>query len=296
MSHKYQAFGFIIETPYTIIQVESASDDSVPDIIVQDAILPELSDLPEYAVRVNEQKICFNYPRAGIFRITNGRLIEFQSNENCNNEILSLYMMGSCMGAIFHQRGLLPIHGSCVTDGTHSVIISGNSGAGKSTLASEFLKNGWKLVTDDVSLIKEINGSPIVQSSYPSQKLWQDSMTAYETDDRKAHSLYERQGREKYGVSVKSSFCNGTVPLTLFVQLYADEEETSITQIKGFDCVDRLVHNTYRDYFISKSRRNSFFQDCVTLSQKIRMLQVIREKGVSTQEYLFNRITAFLNE
>ena len=296
MTNKYQAFGFIIESPYPIIQVEEANEEAVADIVIRETNLEEISDLPPYAHRVEENVISFNYTSAGLFRITNGNLIEFQPNDGCTNEMLSLFLMGSCMGAIFHQRNLLPIHGSCVTDGKKSIIISGDSGAGKSTLASEFLKRGWKLVTDDVSLVKDITGIPIVQSSYPSQKLWKDSMTTYKTDDREYQTLYQMKDREKFGVSVKSSFYRGSIPLTLFVQLYASDEVTSVTPITGFDCIDRLVHNTYRDYFISQNRRNRYFQDCVNLSQKIKMVQAIREKNVPTQELLYDTITSFLSE
>ena len=294
--YKYQAFGFIIESPYPVIQVETAPNDTVPDIIVQKSDLTDLSSMQDDEYKVTKEAICFNYPRAGLFRITNGSLIEIKRCKDCTDEIFSVYLMGSCMGAIFHQKNLLPIHGSCVTDGKHSIIISGHSGTGKSTLASEFLRNGWKLVTDDVSLIKNISETPAVQSSYPSQKLWQDSLSLYESENRLSQPLYQMENREKFGVAIKDSFHKGTVPLTLFVQLYVADSETAVTTIDGFNRVDRLVHNTYRKYFICPDNRNRFFQDCVTLSQKIQMIQAIRQEGHPTQELLFKKITDYLND
>ena len=295
MTYKYQAFGFVIESPYPVIQVEPAEENAVADIIVKETDLSELSSIPEYMHTVSENAVCLNYPCAGYFRISNGNLIEIDLNKECTNEMYGLYLLGSCMGAILHERNLLPIHGSCVTDGKHSIIISGDSGAGKSTLASEFLKRGWKLVTDDVSLIKNITENPVVQSSYPSQKLWKDSMENYQSEDRTYHTLYQRQDREKFGVSVINSFYKGTAPLSIFVQLYKGRNETRVEPLSGFDCVDRILKNTYRDYFISPNRRNRYFQDCINLSQKISMLCAVREVGVPTQELLYEKITSYLN-
>ena len=39
--------------------------------------------------------------------------------------------------------------------------VFGASGAGKSTMASEFLKHGWQLLTDDVSAILNIEEKAI---------------------------------------------------------------------------------------------------------------------------------------
>ena len=86
------------------------------------------------------------------------------------------------MGTILMQRKMLPLHGSAIEIDGKVYAIVGDSGAGKSTLASAFLKQGYKLVSDDViavSLSQE-NSIPYVTPAYPQQKLWQESLNILE--------------------------------------------------------------------------------------------------------------------
>lgn len=291
MSYKYKAFGFIIESPYPILQVEEAAGDAVPDIFVKESALPDVAALDERYYMTSEESVSYNSPVLGAMKISGGNLIEVQCKEGSTDEEFGLLVMGTCMGAIMHQRGLLPIHGSCVTDGKRSVLISGDSGAGKSTLASEFLAHGWKLVTDDVSLIKNISETPVVQSSYPSQKLCPDSMVSYKTEEREYKFLFNIDETQKYAVSVQNTFHEGTAPLSLFVYLRITDDETRVEKASGFDCVHYLQRNTYCKEYLSSDRRNAFFQNIVTLSQKLPMVLAYREDGKQTAGMLYEMIT-----
>ena len=67
-----------------------------------------------------------------------------------DEDVIRLYILGTCMGAILMQRKILPLHGSAIEIDGKAYAIVGDSGAGKSTLASAFLKQGYQLVSDDV--------------------------------------------------------------------------------------------------------------------------------------------------
>lgn len=287
--NKYRAFGLVLASEFPIIQVPVASSDEAPDVFLRRADLSQV-EIPEDSFLIRDNDVRFLIDDAARFRITNGNLIEADCVENCSEEYLAVFLMGSCMGAILHQRGLLPIHGSCVTDGGRSVLITGDSGAGKSTLAAEFLANGWKLLTDDVSVIKDIEGTPVVQSSYPSQKLWQDSLEHYDRQLERIHSLYARDDREKYGVSVADLFYTGIAPLSHIVRLIPSELETQIQPIDGFARVHQLMCNTYRPYMIVGDGRQRHFQRCVTLSEKVPMSLVIRKNGEQCAARLYELI------
>lgn len=296
MSYKYKAFGFVVESYCPILQLQPADIAAEADIQIKEAKLPELASLPAYRERVTDNIIEFNFPVAGFFRISNGNLIEADLNDACTHEMASLYFMGSCMGAILHERQLLPLHGSCVTNGKQSVLISGDSGAGKSTLASEFINNGWKLVTDDVSLIRDFDKEqPLVQSSYPSQKMWKDTMDRYKVQILDIHSLYTRGEREKFGVSAAAYFYEGTAPLSLFVQLFAHDEDQLIQPIEGIEVLDRIVKNTYRAHFITDKNRNAYFQKCVALSQHLPIAMVVRRRNEESASTLYKMITEYLD-
>ena len=64
-----------------------------------------------------------------------------------------LFLLGSAMGALLHQRGLLPLHTNAVEVGGRAFAFMGKSGAGKSTLAAWFHDRGFRIVADDVCVV-----------------------------------------------------------------------------------------------------------------------------------------------
>ncbi len=289
----YRAFGLVIESEFPIVQVpviEACRADvrivSRPDLTV---VYPP-AEQPYSAGGA----VFFRANDVAHVRITGTDLIEVEKMEGCDDAHLSVFLMGSAMGAILHHRGFMPLHGSCVTDGVRSVFITGDSGAGKSTLAAEFLKQGWKLITDDVSAVFDVEKTPMVQSSYPSQKLWQDSLDHYERPGGDIHSLYSREDREKFGVDVSRFFYEGTAPLSLIVRLVPAEYPCAIGPITGMAKTDQLMRNTYRINMIEKQDLQRHFQRCVTLSQKVPMALVIREKDRQCADVLYNMIVKYL--
>lgn len=287
--NKYKAFGFAISSDFQIPQLQIC-DSIYSEIEIRRADLKHLGIQTDHIRFLpNEQRFAFE--NIGAFRITNGCLIEAEPDSFCSDSALGVFLMGSCMGAILHQRGFMPLHGSCVTDGARSILITGDSGAGKSTLAAEFLKRGWRLLTDDVSAVYDVESVPMVQSSYPSQKLWQDALDRYERPQQDIHSLYFSDSREKFGVDVSRFFHDGACPLSMVVRLLPADARCSISPIEGAAKIDQLMRNTYRAFMIAPKDRQRHFQRCVTLSTKVPMALVIREKGTHCADTLYEMIT-----
>lgn len=288
----YKAFGFHIHSAFPIAQLQTAEQGN-PDIKILPGSLHGLNDAEDchYA---KHGECNFFVQDVARFRIRNGDTILVDTYPECRESRLGVFLMGSCMGAILHQRGFLPLHGSCVTDGTRSILITGDSGAGKSTLAAEFLSRGWKLLTDDVCAVYNIDGTPMVQSSYPSQKLWQDSLEHYERPSDDIHSLYSHGDREKFGVDATRFFHEGVTPLSMVIRLLPADHPCSVSPIEGMTKVDQLMRNTYRIGMIEEQNRPRHFQRCVTLSTKIPMALVIRENGKQCADTLYDMITDYL--
>lgn len=291
---KYKAFGLILESEFVLPQVTEADSEEQADVTIVHSDLSGYS-IPDGVYDSGNKWMILCIKEVATFRVSDGIRIEVDVIGGDDHPMIPVYLLGSSMGAIIHQRGLWPIHGSCVTNGKYSVIFTGNSGAGKSTIASEFLHNGWKLLTDDVAVLKNLDDVPTVQSSYPSQKLWQDSLAQYREEKEEIHSLYARDAEQKYGVSVNSVFQEGMAPLSLIVRLAPmDDVTTQIKEIDGFAKVDQLMRNTYRSYMIEKDMRQKHFQRCVDLSQKIPMALVIRKNGEQCAAQMYQMITEFL--
>lgn len=290
--NQYKAFGLTVHSEFPIAQLPACHCEESNVTIIRRDLSECRIDLSELVI--SPQQMLYGVRDIAGFRITNGNLIEVDPDPACTESHLGVYLMGSCMGAILHQRGFMPIHGSCVTDGKRAILITGDSGAGKSTLAAEFLSRGWKLLTDDVSAVYNVEGTPMVRSSYPSQKLWQDAMDHYEKSGDDVHSLYFSEDREKFGVSVADSFFDGVSELSMIIRLLPADQPCSISPIEGMTSVDQLMRNTYRSFMIAPKDRPRHFQRCVTLSTKVPMALVIREKGKQCADTLYDMITDYL--
>lgn len=289
----YKAFGLVIESVLPIPQIPEAGE-AAPDVRIVPAKLRGIVD-PEAPTTAEGGAIIPTLTDT-LFRVTNGNLIEADVCEEDTESNVAVYLMGSCMGAILVQRGFMLLHGSCVTDGRRSVLITGDSGAGKSTTAAEFLRRGWKLLTDDVTCIFDRDGVPMVQSSYPSQKLWQDALDRYEKSACDIHSLYFSEDREKFGVNVSDSFFDGVCPLSMVVRLIPADHSTCLSPIEGMAKVDQLMRNTYRGYFIARQDQPRHFQRCVNLAMKIPMALAVRDKGKQCADTIYELITKHLEE
>ena len=289
----YKAFGLTIGSCFPIGQV-TRIEPCVPDVRIVRADLSARADLPHLVV--TEDSVFFRGEAQGEFLITGGDLVQVHTSDDYTPSYLAVYLMGSCMGAILQQRGFMLLHGSCVSDGRRSILITGQSGAGKSTLAAEFLKQGWKLITDDVTTVYDRDGVPMVQSSYPSQKLWNDALIRYQTHDCNIHSLYTDHDREKFGVHVDSDFMDGTAPLSLIVRLAKADHEVHLEAIEGMPKIDQLVRNSYRFEYIAPSKRSRHFQRCINLSTRIPMALAVRENGKDCAPVLYDMITKFMEE
>lgn len=290
----YRAFGLDLESEFSIAQLPPADFARADVTIVRREL--EQYRVPDDHVSVKPGEIVLTIGAMGKFRITGGSLIEAQPFSGGSDAMLGVYLMGSCMGAVLHQRGFLPLHGSCVTDGSRAVLITGDSGAGKSTLAAEFLSRGWKLITDDVTAVFDVEGTPMVQSSYPSQKLWQDALEHYDRPRKDIHSLYIDENREKFGVNVSRYFMEGTAPLSLIVRLIPTEGALHIQPIEGMAKVDQLMANTYRPYMVEQEHLQRHFQRCVTLSGKVEMALALRPRQGATAPRLYEMILSYLGE
>ena len=289
----YKAFGLVIESCFPIAQIPEVESGPVDVRIVRS----ELNSLPkEQRLNPGDGYNFFRGEDNCLHRVSGGNLIEIDPLPDFSESQLGMYLMGSCMGAILHQRGFMLLHGSCVTDGKRAVLITGDSGAGKSTTAAEFLKRGWKLVTDDVTCLFHDVDTPMVQPSYPSQKLWQDAMDRYEKSSDDIHSLYVTENREKFGVNVAASFYDSVCPLSMIVRLVADDSPCGLYPIEGIAKVDQLMRNSYRIHMIEPKNRPRHFQRCVTLATKIPMALAIRENGKDCAPVLYDMITKFMEE
>lgn len=300
-----KAFGFTIESEIFLPQaapavLEKGLPPQTADIIVRYTDLSLESSSPvgkkDLIIDSSENVQCFDISSVGRFLIMDGTTIEVHTCPNVPEGLLSLYILGSCMGCIFQQRGIFAIHGSCITKNGKAILICGESGAGKSTLAAEFIKHGWKLLTDEVAVIQRDGKCFQVVSSYPSQKLWQDSIDYYQYSNQKLTSLIQEFRKEKYHVDISEMFFFGSVPLTLIVELVYSENQINIQKETGIAKLQKILDNIYlKRCIIDDKQDGETMRFAIELAQSIPVFRANRNNRESSKT-LYKKLAAITNK
>jgi len=83
------------------------------------------------------------------------RRIACRQLPGCPAESFQDHLLGPVLSFVLLRRGFEPIHATAVVIGGRAVAFLGNSGLGKSSLGASFLQAGYRLVTDDLLVLRE---------------------------------------------------------------------------------------------------------------------------------------------
>lgn len=154
----YWVYGLRVRSAIDLVGWTPVVSDAEPDVIIRREPLGEipLDDAP-YSARavVEDGELRLGVRGVGRYAAFGGSLIRVDAEPDAKPEDVRLYLTGALMGVILHQRGVLPLHASCVAlphDGGCAAF-AGPSGAGKSTLVAEMIRQGCGFVSDDLSVM-----------------------------------------------------------------------------------------------------------------------------------------------
>ncbi|WP_321166185.1 aldolase [Bacillus sp. FJAT-28004] len=290
----YKAFGLTIASELALPELSCISGESeyIDIQIVIDCSLSKKKDLVPYDFVVENQIVTVNMPDAGIFRIENGDRIILAPNEGADEDLIRLYVLGTCIGALLLQRGIYPLHGSAIAIDGKAYAFVGHSGAGKSTLASAFIKKGYELLSDDVIAVSQSAADPVplVIPAYPQQKLWQQSLDAFGLSNDKLRTIYGRE--TKFCIPVEADFCSMALPLAgVFELTKTDLTQVSICSIPKLARLDILFQHTYRQFLVQKLDLTRWhFKRSAALAMDLHMYQLQRPTSGFTAPELVDLI------
>lgn len=184
--HRYRAFGLTIfseidlpelpSIPETALRLET--DLTITRLDAQsNGWSPIISDIPR--VTSGSEWAELDFPGAGRFRVDAGACkIECHVSPQ-SGDLVRLPLLGPVMATFLHLSGKLVLHASAVENETGAIAFLGDKGAGKSTTAVAFIRNGFRLVTDDLLACQPRNPTGFGCSyAYPQLKLTPDTHQA----------------------------------------------------------------------------------------------------------------------
>ncbi len=286
-NYYYRAFGLYIVSeiyfPDLLIGEEKICDvhityGEVPDIL-NDVIWTYSG------AQLSKNELLLKIENVASYHVVRGNRITVQPEIHADDNSIKQYILGTCLGTILLQRGLLPLHGSCVMINGAGIILSGICGAGKSTLSAALHKEGFPFLSDDISVVsQDIEGNIWVQPGLLHQKLTNESANVLGVDTGPLH--YTDIDKDKYLLPVKSGFLDMPVKLSVLCELLPEEcTDVTLTPINGIEKLNTIIRNIYRSEFLNEIGMDpKFFKGCFSISKKVTIYQLRRPQNRFTIE------------
>jgi hypothetical protein len=204
------------------------------------------------------------------------------------------FILSTGMGAVLHQRGVLPLHASVVAGEQSAIAFCGPTGIGKSTLCAAFCLLGYRFVADDIAAIGWKQQVPTVASDSRKHRLWSDVIAALDLSQRQAEPV--RQPIQKYHVEPDSVMMTEQVPLKTVVILKAAEfrfQKAGLQLLQMADATAHLREVVYRPALAERMNREAaLFAQIAGLLPHVAVYKLTRPKELDT----LSETTQFLHQ
>lgn len=284
--HYYFGYGLKIESDIEIPELMAVNIDKTRtssmqvDVHILSGFVPdelEHAAVKEGYYQAKSNQILLQIEDVASFLISNGKEIIIERHSNISDDKVRLYLLGSCFGALLHQRGLLVLHASAIITNQGAVLFVGPSGNGKSTTVAALAKRGYRIIADDVCTLSfDEEHNPVVFPSYPQIKLWEDMLDKLKQTKTPLRRISPEL--DKYAFQVKDRFF--AMPSTLRAVYDLQVRENSILELELLEGSEKfriLLYNTYRAFFLDGlEMRPEHFKLATTIANEISVYRLTR--------------------
>jgi hypothetical protein len=280
---RYSAFGLTIESQIVLPELPRCEAEGPADVEIR---FGAVEDRLDAAVEVDREvtakpgALRMDYAPAR-YLVLGGREIVIAPNGSSSERDIRSYLLGSAMGAICHQRGLLPLHANAVEVAGRAIAFAGPSGAGKSTLAAYFRQAGRRLLCDDVCAISfDAAGVPMAWPGIPRIKLWGDALEAFGRDPEGLERVFD--GEDKFSLPFPADPLLSAIPLARIYMLHraAADSRSGVRPQSGAEAFNYVISNIYRREFAAPlGRSKALFDGVLALVRVTEVFTAEREWG-----------------
>lgn len=217
-----------------------APSSAPPDIRVRIGAVPSNVKTTHHTM-VREREVVIRAGWAADFWIAGGTEIIVTPRPDARPSDVSRLLLGAAVGAAFHQRGIVALHGGVVSRGGRGVVLIGASGSGKSTAIATLIQRGFTMLDDNIAVLAVRDDGFTVEPGVAELRLCDDTAAPEGCDG----PVWYQRGRRKARVAVRPHFQLTPVPLSaIYVLTPSDVPEPLIRPLsrpEGFIAVSRHV-------------------------------------------------------
>lgn len=286
----YLVFGLAVRSELPLRGLVTAPPGPF-DVEIAYGSVPDFADVrPGY--HVVEDGTLLSVPDVARFWIQDGRSIVVAPCPAASERNVRLFVLGSALGAILHQRGLVPLHANAVEIDGRAVAFMGHSGAGKSTMAAWFLDRGRAVLTDDVCVVEQPgDAEPVAHRGLIRLRLWREAL---ERSGREAvETARSFDDQDKFDVTMPDErHAPPALPFGAAVLLRrAEDDGFAVRRLRGMEAVGALMENVYRGGYAELSGGSGvLLAACAKLAAAVPVLDVSRAWGFDRYEDQASRI------
>jgi hypothetical protein len=291
----YSLFGLRVRSELALPELVPATGEEPADVLIRYGQAGAAE--AEAGLHSADDDLLYVAPDVGSYRIAGGKEIIVDPRPGTPERNIRLYLLGSAFGALLHQRGMLPLHANAVEIDSRAVAIMGSSGEGKSTLAAWFHDHGYRIVADDVCVVKfGADSRAYATTGLPRLRLWAETLEATGRDASEFDRSYVSDVPwDKYDVPVARSPGQGSELelAALFVLERADE--MAIEPLSGVAAAEAVFANTYRGAFVSAARQEqAHWSACMQLVRRTPVYRLARPRGLDLLDQQCRELVDFL--
>ena len=286
--HGYRAYGLAIGSELHLPELpaderymgDDSGEASLCDVNIRLGATPEHVDEFRTSSPTHEasaEHLLLRIDGVARYLVSHGRQITVDPDAAASEHDVRVFLLGTCFGALLHQRGLLVLHASGIRTAVRAALFAGPSGAGKSTLLGELLRRGYAMTVDDVAAVRvDGSGQPILLPSYPRTRMWSDAAERFGIETSGLQRT--RSHMDKYERQVWDQFSADEAPLRRIYHLAGSNgDEMSVTPLEPLAVIPTLVANTYRRVLLDGlAMRRSHFDLASQVARTVPVRRVIR--------------------
>lgn len=280
----YTAFGLNIRSEFPLPElVPALGQGGEATVFIRAGLVPEALEQPEAGgvlYQVNARQFLLKMDGIADYLVEGGHEITVQPASRGKEGEMRLFLLGSVLGALLHQRGALVLHGSGVAVPSQgekrAVLFTGRSGTGKSTLAAALRLQGFPVIADDKCAIVPGNGHLQAYPGFPRIMLWEDAARKLAIPTQALERA--RAELEKYSVSVEDGFPTGPMPLwAIYLLQTHNDSKIELSPVHDDEKYPLILRNTFRRKFlVGPGMRQAHHELACAVASQVRVVGVKR--------------------